>query len=295
MNLAALSSSSASWWLAELIVSVVAASGGIIVFWGLWWEGYGGKEEYRDIVDFRSSKRKAKSGAKILLFGIGVEIIVAVALAAWDGWEIRQASANTPAKMPVSSIEATADFFVETNLDDPGTIYGSPGDSAAFLVLSEKPNVPPSTNDLHVNMTCDVAQCRLYMTHPGTPENRWMMTLHFVMEPTDEYFSAKSLSRPAEELQKKLNFFAIYPKFLYGNTVEFFNGKVNFVLNGSISKTLVLPKQKVDLNPTRVFQSTPSAVAAIADRNGIVEYKTNAANLTNSASGPPAKWFFSNF
>jgi hypothetical protein len=133
------------------------------------------------------------------------------------------------------------------------------------------------------------------MTHPGTDENRWMMTLHFVMEPPfDEYFSAKSLSRPAEELQRKLNFFIIYPNFLYGNTVEFFNGKVDFVLNGSIPKTLALPKQKVDLNPTREFELTPNAVAAIGHLNGVTEYRTNASNLTNS-TGIPAKWFISNF
>ena|ERR1039458_3626851 len=94
---------------------------------------------------------------------------------------------------------------------------------------------------------------------------------------------------------KKFNFFIIYPNFLYGNTVKFFSGKVNFVLNGSISKTLVLPVQTVDLNPMRAAQSIPGTTTMYVGLNGVVEIRTNGINLTNSPSRVPAKWFISNF
>jgi hypothetical protein len=123
------------------------------------------------------------------------------------------------------------------------------------------------------------------------------------MEPRDEFFSAKTLSRPAEELQQKLNFFMIDPHFLTGNTVEIFGGKLKFLLNGSIPKTLIFPKQKVDLNPTQaiLFDAntnntvTNTTVYMVVGVNGVMETRTNTSIITKSTSGIPAKLFIGNF
>ncbi len=107
--------SSPSVWT-ELVVSLVAASGGVIVYWALRLEEYGEKEEYRDIEDFRSSKLKSSSGRKILMRGIVVEIVVAFAVAAWDGLEIRQIARqmakNDPRNQPVSDLSVDLQFTV---------------------------------------------------------------------------------------------------------------------------------------------------------------------------------------
>jgi len=109
------SSSSLSWLVVEAITTFFAVLGGLMVFRGLWIEHKADKDKFSTADDFRSSKLKKNRGWKMLMWGIAIETVVAGVFAAKDGWEIRQASANTPAKMLVSSIEATADFFVETN------------------------------------------------------------------------------------------------------------------------------------------------------------------------------------
>src|ERR1039457_1831633 len=114
MNPAAFSSPPSSWWVVEFIVSVLAASGGIIVLWGLLWEEYGEKEEYRGVADFRLSKQKAKCGRNILIIGIAWEIILAFGFTGWQAWEIWATGAkNNPLNQPIRSVTASVDLFVE--------------------------------------------------------------------------------------------------------------------------------------------------------------------------------------
>lgn len=102
MILMTISSSSLSWLAWELFFSVMAALGGIIVFWGLWIEKKADKKWYPNVDDFRSFKREAERGWKILMIGIIVEIVVGVWFAVRDGWEIRQINANAVKSEPLN-------------------------------------------------------------------------------------------------------------------------------------------------------------------------------------------------
>jgi len=92
------SSSSLSWLVVEAITTFFAVLGGLMVFRGLWIEHKADKDKFSTADDFRSSKLKKNRGWKMLMWGIAIETVVAGVFAAKDGWEIRQASANTPAK-----------------------------------------------------------------------------------------------------------------------------------------------------------------------------------------------------
>lgn len=112
---------SSSW--SELGVSIVATIGGAIVFWGLWWEEHGEKEEYPSIVEFRTAKRKSKWGRWVLMFGVFIEICTAAWLAFREGGQIRQIKNNAeqidPRNANISGMSATAIFFVkETNFNE---------------------------------------------------------------------------------------------------------------------------------------------------------------------------------
>jgi hypothetical protein len=248
------SSSSLSWLIGEFFVSMVAISGGVLVFRGLWIENKADKDEYLDVDDFRLSKLKKRRGWKMLMLGIALETVVAGVFAAKEGWEIRQINANTPAKMRVNKIEATAEFMIETNWDDPGTRYMSTfGRFPAVLILSSqpitnRPNSKPPTNHLGVSLFCDDAQWDLMWSNDAKKESRYIITLHFVLLPWVDELSRPDFNRPSEEWIKNLKYFRIEPGFLYGNTVIIYNGRVTLLLNGSVSKTFEIPAQKVDLN-----------------------------------------------
>ena len=115
-----------SWWslLVAIIKAVeipfVAASGGILVLIGLWLEEHGELETYRDIAHFRKSRCKSKRGREILIFGIVVEIIVAIGLAVRDGVQMANIKMETdPQNANISDMSATAILFVkETHFDE---------------------------------------------------------------------------------------------------------------------------------------------------------------------------------
>src|ERR1043166_6570802 len=106
-----------SLWV-ELVFSVLAGLGGIVVFWGLWVEKKAVKESYRNVEEFRSSKVKAERGWKILMWGVGLEIFIAMGLAAKDGWDIRQVNKAItridPLTLPLSDISANATIFFKS-------------------------------------------------------------------------------------------------------------------------------------------------------------------------------------
>jgi hypothetical protein len=104
------SSSLMLWLIKELVVAFLLASGGVVVLRGLWLEAYGEKEEYRDIVDFRSSKRNAARGLKWVFWGVAIEIVLTFVSVALDGWEIRQTErqieASAPRRQPITLLSA---------------------------------------------------------------------------------------------------------------------------------------------------------------------------------------------
>src|SRR6266850_4822 len=116
MILMVLSSSSVSWLCWEIVFSLLASGGGVVVFWGLWTEKKAIKEWYRDVVDLRSSKLRAERGWEILMWGIGLEVLLAIAFAMKGGWELRQLALseakNDRLKQPITSIVADVYLFI---------------------------------------------------------------------------------------------------------------------------------------------------------------------------------------
>jgi hypothetical protein len=114
-----LDSASLSWLRSELFIAIFAAIGGIIVLIGLWME-YVSTDEKRyesvGIDGFRSLKSKEKRGEKWVMWGILVEVAVAVVFACRDDAHIRQMKiaeerAN-PRNQPISEVTAFADLIV---------------------------------------------------------------------------------------------------------------------------------------------------------------------------------------
>jgi hypothetical protein len=234
----------------------VAISGGVLVFRGLWIENKADKDEFLDVDDFRSSKLKKKRGWKMLMWGIALETLVAGVFAAKDGWEIRQTNAKTPGAMQVNSVLATADLFVNINADDSGIRWGLPG-YAAHIIFSDIRTNKFTEDNLRVVMFCK-KETVIVQSWSATATNLEIV-LKFGMNSTAtepsgmewaaEDTSKKALKRSAEELIKDLNFCSIHPDFLDGNIVNVHAGKVTLLLNGSISRTFIIPHQVAHVFP----------------------------------------------
>lgn len=211
---------------------------------GLLMERFSEKDWHKNLDDFRHCKSRKFWGEWAVIGGIVVEIVAA-------GWFAKDEWQNTPARMQVNSISATAEFWVGTNWDNPGTRFFDTGFAEAFLSFSEKTNFTMSTNDLVLDMTCDKVKWIPCWNNPTTGENGSKAILYFKLDPLyGEWRSVKALNKPAGELIKDLKFISIVPSFLEGNTVKIYNGKVVLMLNG-VSKTFVIPDQKLDLNLTK--------------------------------------------
>jgi hypothetical protein len=73
-------------------------------------EKSGEKSLYRDVTDMRRRKSKARWGWRILIAGIGIEILTAAGFSGYDVWERRQAASRIesidPLKQPVTTATA---------------------------------------------------------------------------------------------------------------------------------------------------------------------------------------------
>jgi hypothetical protein len=102
MLLSTLSSS----WLFVLLTSFAASIGGVFVFYGLWLEKQAEEEVFPDVWVDKAKSRKLKviRGWRILMTGIGVEILAAIILNVVSVLELTQV---IPINRPVSTISAT--------------------------------------------------------------------------------------------------------------------------------------------------------------------------------------------
>jgi hypothetical protein len=108
-------SSTLSWFRSEILIFGGAAIGGVLVLIGLWME-YVSTDEKRyenvDIDGFRALKSKEKRGEKLVMWGIILEIMVAVIFAGRDDWHVRQmdiANKNAdPRNQPINAISGYA-------------------------------------------------------------------------------------------------------------------------------------------------------------------------------------------
>ena len=101
--------------LLESIPSVLwpllAAAGGIIVFFALWMEHGIEKEQFSNLKDLRRQEWKAKWGWRLLMVGIGLEVVIAAALVLKDSIDI-DAAKNAWRNQRIYAFEATAILFV---------------------------------------------------------------------------------------------------------------------------------------------------------------------------------------
>ena len=226
---------SSSSLLAKSLVIALAAAGGAIVFLGLLLEKIAEWKSEKYIV--KPCQRLSETGWWFLMIGIAVEIGVAI----WSANDAWQTSQNTPPKMRVGSISATAEFMVETNWDEPGTIFGDMLGVPAILTFSDQPltnrlNSSPSTNRLGfvgVILVCDDVKWRLDWWNPSTKRNGSTITLQFNrLLAGYENLTQPAFNRPAEDLIKDLKFFKLTPGFLVGNRVRVYNGRLVLLVNG---------------------------------------------------------------
>jgi hypothetical protein len=122
MNLM-IASSFPPWLSKALVFSILAAIGGIIVLWGLLLEWKADKEwyfneQYSNLEDLRKCKFKAKCGAKLVMAGICVEIIIAIIFAILD---VSEKWKSDPRNKPISEVDALV-YFVASGTNDAGTI-----------------------------------------------------------------------------------------------------------------------------------------------------------------------------
>jgi len=134
-------SSTLSWLKSEVLVFIFAAIGGIVVIIGLWWE-YKATDESRyenaGIDEFRSLKSLEKKGEKWVIFGIVIEVIVAVAFACRDDWHIRNIEKNSdPLNLPISQVFAILKLEVKgTNLFSPSPNFLYDGSSSIEMMVT---------------------------------------------------------------------------------------------------------------------------------------------------------------
>lgn len=122
------------------MISIVAGIGGVLVFLGLWMEGKPNEKPLRNIDEYRKHKARAVRGWCILMVGIFVEIVVAVAFAAKDGWEIKRikdnAAQNALENRPIADAYVDLQFTVqETNTVQFKSVMG-----VAYLYFCRFPN-----------------------------------------------------------------------------------------------------------------------------------------------------------
>jgi hypothetical protein len=103
------------------LVSLLASLGGAAVAWGLFLESFAEKPKFSDVKDFRSSKQKAHSGQKWVFWGVVAEVVIAFALAAWEGSEMidtnRRIETAAPENQTIASVTA------QVNLEVAGTSH----------------------------------------------------------------------------------------------------------------------------------------------------------------------------
>jgi len=227
------SSPSASWLIWTVLISWAACIGGIIVFCGLWMEKNAGKKEFLDIGDFRWQKLKAKIGWWILMLGIAVEIVAALALTVRGELEMRQIKINEakmdPLNQPISSVTATARLIVR------GTNFWSldPVKDNHFVTLSF---AQAKSNFWAIRLLCKTSE-----KFGNSDSTDW--NLEFGADPSGplENLTANDLVKTAD----KWDIVVLQALFLRKNTEILNGGEVTVIINTTV-KHFPIPPQLAD-------------------------------------------------
>lgn len=263
---------SLSWLIVELISTGLAMIGGAIVFRGLWLEKKATKEWYESAADLTSSKLQAERGWKWLMVGIAIETLVAGAIAARDGWEIRQIkiyeAMNDPLNRPISDISVIVRFTVNKAEFSELPRYGGPAAAEAWLMEPPGTNVTIGRQYLNYWYRAGMTELPILTTDhsisfaDGKGARIYIMQFH--LGEWVEGLSIEAKAHPVKELEN-VNVLRVDAKYL-PHDLEILDGMAKMVVNDTVVKIFKIPRQKAHLdNDTGIdtySNTTPFAIFA---------------------------------
>jgi hypothetical protein len=164
------------WWVWEIVWSFVPAIGAVVVLIGLWME-YKSEDErrFKTINDFRSLKKKAKCGEKLVIAGVALEIVFSIGFAFKADWHTRQieiANENAaPRNQPITRLAARVDLVLAGDVKlnpynpDAASLFFGKGEAEnrIWRVVLECKNMTAGTNVLNESVNPDVKATILVM------------------------------------------------------------------------------------------------------------------------------------
>jgi hypothetical protein len=184
--------------------------------------------EKADIAGYRRLKSLEKTGEKWVIFGIVVEIAVAVVFAWRDDSHIREINSSTPSNMHVATASATAIILLENFSQPTNALQLIGGYSASLRLLG--------TNGI-MDLTCG-EQSWPFAHPPKLP-----LVLHFQWQSGEIIGFLSESNKTAGDLIRDLNFFNLNAPFLLSENANVLGGSITIVLNGEVSKTIPIPPQ----------------------------------------------------
>jgi len=247
------SSSSVSNLLWSSVICSAAALGGLLVFVGLSMEGSPSEKPFTNVDVFRRHKSQGKWGWRILMFGIVVEIVVAVWFAARDIGQVRQIkkeiAANDPRNLPISSLTATAWLWLKGVPTNRYNWSYSPEASGepSYAVLDLHLDNPPNEHFLLESHR------PAYLESTGGEVSRTNLALCII----------KFENSPADFMDNekinitKVDGFQLVPFFL-GDNVEVVKGSIAVVFNSTVRQTFPVLAAKIGEYKQKVAVVTTS-------------------------------------
>lgn len=166
------------WALVRLGVLALATIGGIMVLIGIYKEHHSSKTWFSNQDDLKKQKSKGEWGYRLVMWGIGIETLIAAALALHDLNEISNIQTaiekNDPLNQPLKSAMAIVTFSTEgtndfNNLIHSGHLFSEASGKLAFgdpLMMS---------NGAPTMFSPIISRLRTSLISPGKRKTRWSM------------------------------------------------------------------------------------------------------------------------
>jgi hypothetical protein len=205
------------------------------------------------------------------MWGLFLEIFVAVSFAARDGWKAWQTSVEMakidPRKQPIVSMSAYAQFEIrpKTPIKNDGSLFRVVGAT----------NVHLSFNNFHTNPMCHVwlelgkrgqSETNFPLRTLGTigsicasaHESGDLLRFDVYSNPSTEVFNRDSIT------EEQANSVRIVGNFeMWQPPVEVVGGRIEFLFNGPLPKTFAIPPQT----------NMASVITSVAINSGFVPYR----------------------
>ena len=194
---------------------------------------FGDKEEYPNARELRRSRRNKKWGEILVIVGVGLETLVAFAMAGKDVWENRQTaidiSKNAPINQPVLSAFARVELTVTGTNDIWQPWYTPPVAAIAFSRRGVWPMIGLSMDSQKFEKFFDGPRAK-YILDLQT-RSSWMLN-----PALKNATNAASMLRDIDWIMLQVHFLPY--------EFELVTGRVSIVLNSSVRREFPIPKQK---------------------------------------------------